>query len=136
MSGAHDFIMKLPEAYSTVIGEGEKNLSGGERQRVSIARAILQDPKILILDEATAAMDTQTERLIQNSLDALTKDKTTVIIAHRLSTLRGADKLIVIEDGKMPGSGTHNELLAKKDGIYNKLYRLQLEALKNIGVDS
>ena len=136
MSGAHDFIMKLPEAYSTVIGEGEKNLSGGERQRVSIARAILQDPKILILDEATAAMDTQTERLIQNSLDALTKDKTTVIIAHRLSTLRGADKLIVIEDGKMPESGTHNELLAKKDGIYNKLYRLQLEALKNIGVDS
>ena len=135
MSGAHDFIMKLPEAYSTVIGEGEKNLSGGERQRVSIARAILQDPKILILDEATAAMDTQTERLIQNSLDALTKDKTTVIIAHRLSTLRGADKLIVIEDGKMPESGTHNELLAKKDGIYNKLYRLQLEALKNIGVD-
>ncbi|MBS6462483.1 MAG: ATP-binding cassette domain-containing protein, partial [Ruminococcus sp.] len=119
-----------------VIGEGEKNLSGGERQRVSIARAILQDPKILILDEATAAMDTQTERLIQNSLDALTKDKTTVIIAHRLSTLRGADKLIVIEDGKMPESGTHNELLAKKDGIYNKLYRLQLEALKNIGVDS
>ena len=135
MSGAHDFIMKLPEAYSTVIGEGEKNLSGGERQRVSIARAILQNPKILILDEATAAMDTQTERLIQNSLDTLTKDKTTVIIAHRLSTLRGADKLIVIEDGKMPESGTHNELLAKKDGIYNKLYRLQLEALKNIGVD-
>lgn len=135
MSGAHDFIMKLPEAYSTVIGEGEKNLSGGERQRVSIARAILQDPKILILDEATAAMDTQTERLIQNSLDALTKDKTTVIIAHRLSTLRGADKLIVIEDGKMPEAGTHKELLAKKNGIYNKLYRLQLEALKNIGVD-
>ena len=136
MSGAHDFIMKLPEAYSTVIGEGEKNLSGGERQRVSIARAILQDPKILILDEATAAMDTETERLIQNSLDTLTKNKTTVIIAHRLSTLRGADKLIVIEDGKMPESGTHKELLAKKGGIYNKLYRLQLEALKNIGVES
>lgn len=135
MSGAHDFIVKLPEGYYTMIGEGEKNLSGGERQRLSIARAILQNPKILILDEATAAMDTETERRIQDALDRLADGKTTVMIAHRLSTLRNADKLIVIENGKMPESGTHAELLAKKDGIYNKLYRLQLEAMKNIGVE-
>ena len=133
-AGAHDFIMKLPDAYDTKIGFGYKDLSGGERQRVSIARAILRDPKILILDEATAAMDTKTEIIIQNALTTLTKGKTTIMIAHRLSTLRDADKLIVIEQGKVAEEGTHKELLAKEDGVYNKLYTLQLEALKNAGI--
>ena len=133
-AGAHEFIMKLPDAYNTKIGFGYKDLSGGERQRVSIARAILRDPKILILDEATAAMDTKTEKLIQNALGMLTKGKTTIMIAHRLSTLRDADKLIVIEHGKVAEEGTHKELLGKENGVYNKLYTLQLEALKNAGI--
>ena len=133
-AGAHDFIIKLPDAYETKIGVGHKDLSGGERQRISIARAILRDPKILILDEATAAMDTQTERRIQEALEKLIVGRTTIMIAHRLSTLRDADKLIVIENGKMPEFGTHLELLKKK-GIYHKLYKLQLEAMKNIGIE-
>ena len=126
--------MRLPDAYNTKIGFGYKDLSGGERQRVSIARAILRDPKILILDEATAAMDTKTEKIIQNALATLTKGKTTIMIAHRLSTLRDADKLIVIEHGKVAEEGTHKELLSKEDGVYHKLYTLQLEALKNAGI--
>jgi ATP-binding cassette subfamily B protein len=134
ISGAHDFIIQLPDAYSTMVGFGYKDLSGGERQRVSIARAILRNPRILILDEATASMDTETERKIQDALEILVKDRTTIIIAHRLSTLRNADKLIVVERGKMPEFGTHAELLEKK-GIYYRLYMLQLEALKTIGVD-
>ncbi len=133
-AGAHEFIMRLPDAYNTKIGFGYKDLSGGERQRVSIARAILRDPKILILDEATAAMDTKTEKLIRNALTTLTKGKTTIMIAHRLSTLRDADKLIVIERGKVAEEGTHKELLGKEDGVYHKLYTLQLEALKNAGI--
>ncbi len=132
-AGAHDFIIKLPDAYETMVGFGYMELSGGERQRVSIARALLQNPRILILDEATAAMDTQTERKIQDTLDALSQGRTTITIAHRLSTLRGADKLIVISDKKMAEWGTPAELLAKK-GIYYRLYKLQLEALKNVGV--
>ena len=116
----------LPDAYATQIGFGYKDLSGGERQRISIARAILRNPKILILDEATAAMDTETERKIQSALEKLVVGRTTIMIAHRLSTLRDADKLIVIENGKMPEFGTHLELIAKK-GIYYKLYKLQYE---------
>ncbi len=133
-AGAHDFIMRLPDGYNTVIGFGNKDLSGGERQRVSIARAILRDPKILILDEATAAMDTKTEKIIQNALATLTKGKTTIMIAHRLSTLRDAHKLIVIDKGKVAEEGTHKALLEIEDGIYKKLYNLQLEALKNAGI--
>ncbi len=133
-AGAHDFIMRLPDAYDTKIGFGNKDLSGGERQRVSIARAILRDPKILILDEATAAMDTKTEKMIQNALAELTKGKTTIMIAHRLSTLRDADKLIVIERGKVAEEGTHAALLEIEDGVYNRLYTLQAEALKNAGI--
>ena len=135
IAGAHDFIMKLPDAYSTQIGFGFKDLSGGERQRISIARAILRNPKILIMDEATAAMDTETERQIQTALERLVVGRTTIMIAHRLSTLRDADKLIVIENGKMPEFGTHLELLNQK-GIYFNLYKLQSEALKNIGIES
>lgn len=132
-AGAHDFIVKLPDAYDTMVGFGHKDLSGGERQRVSIARALLRNPKILILDEATAAMDTQTERRIQNTLDALSKGRTTLTIAHRLSTLKNADSLIVVSGGRVIEEGTHIELLAKR-GEYYKLHSLQLEALKNVGV--
>ena len=133
-SGAHDFIMQLPDAYHTKIGFGYQDLSGGERQRISIARAILKNPKILILDEATAAMDTATERRIQEAISKLIEGKTTIMIAHRLSTLRDADHLIVIERGKVAETGTHAELLKKEDGIYRRLYDLQMEALKNAGI--
>ncbi len=133
LAGAHDFIIKLPDGYDTMIGFGYKDLSGGERQRVSIARAILLNPRILIMDEATAAMDTQTERQIQTALEQLIKGRTTIMIAHRLSTLRDADHLIVIENGKMPEFGTHAELIQKK-GIYYGLYKMQLDALRNIGI--
>ncbi len=133
-AGAHEFIIKLPEAYNTQIGVGKQDLSGGERQRISIARAILRDPKILLLDEATAAMDTKTEKMIQTALSQLTKGKTTIMIAHRLSTLREANKLVVIENGKVAEEGTHKELLKKEDGVYKKLYTLQEEALKNAGI--
>lgn len=131
-AGAHDFIMKLPDGYETRIGFGYKDLSGGERQRISIARALLKKPKILILDEATAAMDTATEQKIENALEKLSGRCTTIMIAHRLSTLKSADSLIVIENGKLHESGTHKELLEKEDGIYRRLYTLQLEALRNI----
>lgn len=132
-ANAHDFIMKLPDAYETWIGAGGQDLSGGERQRVSIARTIIQNPKILILDEATAAMDTETERNIQESLSKLKDGRTTIAIAHRLSTLRDADMLAVIEDGKVLEFGTHTELIAKK-GAYFKLYTIQAEALKFIDI--
>ena len=133
-AGAHDFIMKLPDAYDTRIGFGYQDLSGGERQRVSIARAILKNPKILILDEATAAMDTATERRIQEALSQLIKGKTTIMIAHRLSTLRDADELVVIEHGKVAERGTHKELLEKENGVYKRLFTLQEEALKSAGI--
>ncbi len=132
-SGAHDFIIKLRDGYNTRIGQGNADLSGGERQRLSIARAILKDPKILILDEATAAMDTRTEQIIQRSLTALSKGRTTLIIAHRLSTLRDADELIVIDKKTVAERGTPTELMRKK-GIYYNLYKLQTEALKTIGI--
>ncbi len=134
ISGAHEFIIKLPDAYDTKIGFGNTELSGGERQRISIARAILLNPKILILDEATAAMDTKTEKMIQNALNTLTQGKTTLTIAHRLSTLKDADKLIAIEDGRVVEEGTHKSLLEKKDGVYNRLYTLQTKALKEAGI--
>lgn len=134
LAGAHDFIMRMPDAYQTRIGRGNKELSGGERQRISIARALLRDPKILIMDEATAAMDTHTERLIQRAVNSVTRGRTTIIIAHRLSTLRDADSIIVVDEGRIPENGTHEELI-DRGGIYAKLYTLQLEALKNIGVE-
>jgi ATP-binding cassette subfamily B protein len=133
IAGAHDFIVQLPDAYSTMIGFGHKDLSGGERQRVSIARAILRNPKILILDEATAAMDTETERNIQNSLSKLKTGRTTLAIAHRLSTLRDADCLAVIEEGTLIEYGTFAELIEQKGAFY-KLYELQNEALKAAGI--
>lgn len=130
---AHDFICKLPDGYDTLVGTGGRSLSGGERQRISIARAILADPKILILDEATAAVDTETERNIQSALESLKEGRTTLSIAHRISTLRDADQLIVIEDGKLVEEGTHDELIRKK-GTYFKLVQIQNEALKFRGI--
>lgn len=129
----HDFIEAMPEGYDTMVGAGYRAMSGGERQRVSIARAILINPRILILDEATAALDTETEMSIQNALDSLTKGRTTLAIAHRLSTLRNADRLIVIEDGRITEMGTHGELVKNK-GVYYRLMMKQAEALKTKGV--
>ncbi len=130
---AHDFIMKLPDGYETRVGAGGQSLSGGEKQRISIARTIIQNPKILILDEATAAMDTETERNIQASLGLLTHGRTTIAIAHRLSTLRDSDYLAVIDEGKIAEYGTFRELIKQKGEFY-RLYRIQAEALKTIGI--
>ena len=132
-AGAHDFIIKLPMGYETQVGEGGAGLSGGERQRISIARAILRNPKILILDEATAAMDTETERKVQAAIEELSRGRTTLVIAHRLSTLKDVDKLIIVENGHIAEEGTHTELIAKK-GIYHKLFTLQVIAMRNIGI--
>jgi len=126
-ANAHDFITKLQHGYDTVVGERGHTLSGGERQRVSIARAILHDPRILILDEATSSVDTETEREIQQALERLVSGRTVFAIAHRLSTLRKASRLFVIEDGRLVEHGTHAELLAKGDGKYRHLYELQLQ---------
>ena len=128
---AHDFILRFPEGYDTMVGSGGVQLSGGEKQRLSIARAILQNPSILILDEATAAMDTQTERNIQAAIEKLRAGKTIISIAHRLSTLRDADVLAVIDDGRLCESGTHRELLERR-GVYFNLHRIQLDSLKFI----
>jgi ATP-binding cassette subfamily B protein len=134
MASAHDFITQLPDAYETRVGAGGQDLSGGERQRLSIARTIIQNPKILILDEATAAMDTETEGKIQAALNKLQSDRTTIAIAHRLSTLKDADALAVINDGKVVEQGTHEELMRLK-GEYHKLYGIQMEGLKVISMD-
>lgn len=132
-AAAHDFIMRLPDGYDTVIGPAGRELSGGERQRLSIARAILTDPKILILDEATASVDTQTEIYIQRALEDLTKGRTTISVAHRLSTLRDADQLVVIEDGRITERGTHEELMKQK-GTYHRLAVIQSQAMSKRGI--
>ena len=129
LASAHDFISKLPDGYDTVIGASGKDLSGGEKQRISIARAILADPKILILDEATASVDTETEKAIQNSLKYLVQGRTTLSIAHRLSTLRDADRLIVIDGGRIVEEGTEEELSRMEDGIFHNLSELQNKSL-------
>ena len=129
LASAHEFISRLPDGYDTVIGASGKDLSGGEKQRISIARAILADPKILILDEATASVDTQTEKAIQHSLNYLVKGRTTLSIAHRLSTLRDADRLIVIDGGRIVEEGTEEELSKIEGGIYKTLLDLQNKSL-------
>jgi ATP-binding cassette subfamily B protein len=134
VANAHDFIMGLPNAYETVIGERGHTLSGGERQRVSIARAILHDPKILILDEATSAVDTETERKIQEALDRLTEGRTVIAVAHRLSTLRAADRIFVINKGEIVESGTHKELLSNDSGEYYKLHKMQKDMNANFAL--
>ncbi len=130
LASAHEFISKLPDGYDTIIGASGKELSGGEKQRISIARAILADPKILILDEATASVDTETEKAIQHSLKFLVQGRTTLSIAHRLSTLRDADRLIVIDGGRIVEEGTWDSLQDKEDGIFKNLLELQNKSLE------
>lgn len=121
---AHEFIMNLPDGYDTMAGERGVKLSGGQRQRITIARAILEDPEILILDEATSDVDTETEMLIQRSLDSLTEDRTTFSIAHRLSTIKDADQIVVLEEGRVRERGTHDELI-EEEGLYANLWAVQ-----------
>lgn len=126
-ANAHDFIVGFADGYDTMVGERGQSLSGGERQRISIARAILHNPRILILDEATSSVDTETEKQIQQALDRLVEGRTTFAIAHRLSTLQSADRLIVLESGRIVERGTHMELAEKENGVYAKLHRTQVE---------
>jgi len=125
-ANAHDFILKLPNGYNTIIGDRGHNISGGERQRLSIARALLKNPPILILDEATSQLDTESESLVQAALDKLMKNRTVFVIAHRLSTVRQADKIVVLEKGRIETIGKHDELL-ETDGLYKKLYEMQFK---------
>jgi ATP-binding cassette subfamily B protein len=121
---AHEFITRLPDGYATIVGERGQKLSGGQRQRVSIARAVLVDPPILVLDEATSAVDNETEAAIQRSLERISLDRTTVVIAHRLSTIRHADRIYVLDDGRVAEVGTHDELLVTSR-IYRTLWDVQ-----------
>jgi ATP-binding cassette, subfamily B, bacterial len=132
-ANAHDFILAKPDGYDTMVGERGSRLSGGERQRISIARAILHDPKILILDEATSSVDVETEQLIQEAIQRLVSGRTTFAIAHRLSTLRHADRLIVLERGEISEEGTHEELMARQ-GTFYKLAQKQTQINQMVGV--
>ena len=123
-SQAHEFIIKLENGYDTLIGERGQKLSEGQKQRIAIARAIYKNPPILIFDEATSSVDNETELLLQKALYNISKDRTTIVIAHRLSTVRNADNIFVLGDGSIIESGNHNELLNKK-GVYNKLWEIQ-----------
>jgi subfamily B ATP-binding cassette protein MsbA len=125
VANAHGFISGFPDGYATVVGERGIRLSGGQRQRVAIARALLADPKILILDEATSSLDSESEALVQSALEVLMRGRTTVVIAHRLSTVRAADRLVVVDDGRIVEEGTHEALIAA-DGLYTRLAQRQL----------
>jgi subfamily B ATP-binding cassette protein MsbA len=126
-ANAHDFISAFPDGYDTVVGERGVQLSGGQRQRIAIARAVLADPRILILDEATSSLDSESEALVQDALDRLMTDRTTIVIAHRLSTVRAADRIVVVAAGSIAEEGTHDELVAA-GGLYTELSANQLIA--------
>ena len=124
-ANAHSFISALPEGYSTRVGERGVQLSGGQKQRVAIARAIIKNPAILLLDEATSALDLESERVVQQALDRLMKNRTTVMVAHRLSTIKNADQISVLEDGKIIEQGSHSALIENNSGAYYKLINIQ-----------
>jgi subfamily B ATP-binding cassette protein MsbA len=128
---AHEFILELPKGYQTMLGDRGQRLSGGQRQRIAIARAILKDSPILILDEATSELDSESEMLVQRALSNLMMDRTSFVIAHRLSTIRRADKIVVLEDGTTAETGTHQELLAR-GGIYARLYEMQFADVDDV----
>jgi len=131
LAGAHDFVTDLEEGYDTQVGERGESLSGGQRQRIAIARALLRDPEILVLDEATSHVDNETERQIQESIDALSGERTTLAIAHRLSTVRNADRVLVVDDGEIVERGTHEELV-ERDGLYADLWRVQVGDIESV----
>ena len=133
LANAHDFIMRLPKGYETLVGERGIKLSGGERQRVAIARAFLSDAKVLILDEATSSLDSESEQLIQEAMERLMVGRTTIVIAHRLSTVRALDRLLVFDDGRIVEEGTHEQLVKRAEGIYRRLFERQaLELIKGL----
>jgi len=121
---AHDFIQQLPQGYDSIVGERGQKLSGGQRQRVSIARAVLKDPPVLILDEATSAVDNETEAAIQRSMQVITQGRTTLVVAHRLSTIVNADRIYVLDQGRVTEQGSHAELIAQ-NGLYATLWKVQ-----------
>ena len=125
-AGAHDFILELPEGYDTVVGEHGATLSGGQRQRIAIARALISDPRILIFDEATSALDYESERVIHSNMKSICQGRTVLIIAHRLSSVRGANRIIVLDRGQIVEVGSHAELLKHEAGHYSRLHRLQV----------
>jgi subfamily B ATP-binding cassette protein MsbA len=125
-ANAHDFIMKLPEGYNSQIGENGISLSGGQRQRIAIARALIKNPPILILDEATSSLDTESEKNVQEAIEQLMKNRTVIVIAHRLSTINNADKIIVLDQGQIIDQGSHEELI-EKNSLYKELYNLQFQ---------
>jgi ABC-type multidrug transport system fused ATPase/permease subunit len=124
---AAEFIERFPEGYATVVGDRGIKLSGGQRQRVAIARAILKDPAILILDEATSSLDSESERLVQSALESLMRGRTTFVIAHRLATVRRADQIVVLDQGRIVERGTHDELTNRPEGLYRRLSSLQFQ---------
>jgi ATP-binding cassette subfamily B protein len=125
-ANAHDFVLGFPDGYATHVGERGVQLSGGQKQRVAIARAVLKDPAILLLDEATSALDAESEHLVKEALDRLMHGRTTLIIAHRLSTVRDADRVVVLDHGHIVQSGAHATLLEEEDGLYHRLLARQL----------